>query len=279
MSSLFATGDNSSGNCGPVDYKEQFPAIQRKALAVLFISNARGLMRLITHCLVSVMIFAGPSLNPMAESFGQPRHGNAYAQSQTQSELNLNAQLLVAAHNDDIATVRRVLEEGAVVDSRNRSGDTALIIFTGKGNAELAKLLIDKGADINLRNLDKVSPLMTAAYGGHAGIARMLLENGADASVADQLGKTAMIYAAGQGHTEIIGLLLDAGVDVNRTYKHNLTALMWAAGYGRSAAVELLLVRGADAGMKDDRGKTASQIAEDTGHKDVAAILERKEER
>ena len=48
---------------------------------------------------------------------------------------------------------------------------------------------------------------------------------------------------------------------------------MWAAGYGRAAAVELLLVRGADAGLQDDRGKTAFDIATEACHKDAAGLL------
>jgi hypothetical protein len=114
---------------------------------------------------------------------------------------------------------------------------------------------------------------MAAAYGGDAGIARALLEHGADVKLRDQLFKTAMVYAAGQGNTEIVALLIDAGVDVNQAYHHNLTALMWAAGYGKKETVELLIARGADAGLKDDRGKTARQIATEAKHDDVANLL------
>ena len=48
---------------------------------------------------------------------------------------------------------------------------------------------------------------------------------------------------------------------------------MWAAGYGKTETVELLLARGADRSLKDDRGKTAEEIAAGAGHPDVAAIL------
>jgi ankyrin repeat protein len=74
-------------------------------------------------------------------------------------------------------------------------------------------------------------------------------------------------------------MLLDAGVDANATYRHDLTALMWAAGYGKADTVRLLLARGADPARRDDRGKTAGDIARDGRYADVAALLERKEER
>jgi uncharacterized protein len=83
--------------------------------------------------------------------------------------------------------VHRALEAGAAPNSRNRAGDTALMIFIRKGDATMVDLLLGKGADVNLRNLDKVSPLMTAAYHGHAGIVRALLDRGADVDAEDQL--------------------------------------------------------------------------------------------
>jgi ankyrin repeat protein len=72
----------------------------------------------------------------------------------------------------------------------------------------------------------------------------------------------------------VLRLLLERGVDVNKTYTHNLTALMWAAGYGRKAAVELLLAHGVDPRIRDDRGKTAADIARDQRHPEVSALLE-----
>ena len=82
-----------------------------------------------------------------------------------------------------------------------------------------------------------------------------------------------MVYAAGQGNSEIVAMILDAGVDVNKAYHHDLTALMWAAGYGKTETVGEMLARGADPGLKDDRGKTAEEIAAAAGHKEAAAML------
>jgi len=132
--------------------------------------------------------------------------GSAYGQDTT--ELSLNAQLLAGARNGDEALVRRALEAGAAPNSRNRAGDTALMIFIRKGIAPMVDLLLRKGADVNLRNLEKVSPLMNAAYHGHAGICpraagpwRRCDRRGPSSP------KTSMIYAAGQGHSEIVGML------------------------------------------------------------------------
>ena len=177
--------------------------------------------RISVFSLVAAVLFAGSDL--LFSALDQPlvMHPRAYAQ--TTPDLTLNAQLLVASRNDDVATVRRVLENGAAPNSRNRGGDTALLIFARKGRADMVELLIAKGADVNLQNLEKESPLVTAVFKGHAPIVRILLDHGANVDASDRVLRTAMVYAAEGGHTDIVRMLLDAGVDVNKPYHHDLT--------------------------------------------------------
>jgi hypothetical protein len=101
-----------------------------------------------------------------------------------------------------------------------------------------------------------------------------LLASGADVTAVDRLQKTAMTYAAGQGRTDIVLLLLRAGVDANALLAHNLTALMWAAGYGKTETVQALLAAGARPELKDDRGKTALDIAREGNFPETAKLLE-----
>ena len=91
-----------------------------------------------------------------------------------------------------------------------------------------------------------------------------------------------MVYAAGRAYAPIVALLIDAGVDVNRRYGHGLTALMWAAVPDASAGSEdvnatlkTLIDHGAALDLKDDRGKTAADIARGLGHEAAAALLTR----
>ena len=69
---------------------------------------------------------------------------------------------------------------------------------------------------------------------------------------------------------------------MNRRYAHGLTALMWAAGHDASAGVDdieatikTLIDHGAALDLKDDRGKTAADIARDLGHERAAKLLAR----
>ena len=59
--------------------------------------------------------------------------GSAWPQAE--SNPNLNAQLLVAARNNDVAAVERALSQGAAPNSRNRLGKSALLMACEKGQA------------------------------------------------------------------------------------------------------------------------------------------------
>jgi len=190
------------------------------------------------------------------------------------SEKSLNVQLLEFAKRGEEPRARKVLEAGAAPDSRNRKGETALYMFARDGNLAGVAMLLERGASVDLAALDKTTPLMAAASGSHDDVVRALLGAGADVRAVDQIDKTALIYAAAGGSAQATALLLDRGLDVNARYKHDLTVLMWAAGYGKLECIKLLLERGAEPNLRDDRGKTAADIAREQGYQDVAALLQ-----
>ena len=93
---------------------------------------------------------------------------------------NLNFDLLAAARASDIASVSRLLDEGATPNARNRLGDTPLNMAARQGQSDLVRLLLARGADVNQPNLARVTPLMSAAFGGHEEVVRQLLAQRAD---------------------------------------------------------------------------------------------------
>ena len=129
--------------------------------------------------------------------------------------------------------MKRGLADGAAINSRNRLGESALIVVLKKNRVDLAQFLIDAGADINQPALNGINALMAAAYEGQTEMVRQLLAKGANPAALDRLQKNAMIYAAGEGHTQVVTLLLASGIDPNAVYNNDLTALMWAAGSAR----------------------------------------------
>jgi ankyrin repeat protein len=173
-----------------------------------------------------------------------------------------------------------LLERGAAIDARAISGATPLFFAVEADHASTAKLLLARGADVRLAGGGGLTPLMAAAFNGNAELVDLFLAKGADPNVLDTSGKAAIVYAASRGFTHVVARLIEAGVDLNRTYEHRLTALMWAAGYADGAGIDdikqllaLLIAHGAALDARDDRGKTALEIAGDLGHRDIAHYL------
>jgi len=194
-------------------------------------------------------------------------------------DVPVNSRLLVFARNSDAAGVERSLKEGANANSRNRIGETALVIALKKDDPKqddlkIAQLMLDAGTNVNLAAVNGITPLMAAAWSGRAEIAAQLLAKGAKLEPFDRLMKNAMIYAAGEGRTEVVRLFIGKGVDPNALYEHELTALMWAAGGGHAETVRALLDAGAKTDLKDDRGKTAADIARELKFEDVVKLIE-----
>ncbi len=59
--------------------------------------------------------------------------------------------------------VERALKAGAAVNSRNRLGETALIIALKQNDLAMARKMLDAGTDVNLAAVNGVTPLMAAA--------------------------------------------------------------------------------------------------------------------
>lgn len=189
-------------------------------------------------------------------------------------QININGQFVMAARAGRVERVSALLQEGASVNSRDRNGDSPLNMAAAKGNAALVEVLLKAGADVNLANLSGVTPLMGAAFSANPDIFRQLLAAGAKSEPLDRVKKNAATYAAAHGCTSCLGELLRAGTAVNAPLENQLTLLMWAAAYGHEATVRFLLEQGADRAMKDNRGKSAADMAREGNHLVVAKLLE-----
>jgi ankyrin repeat protein len=190
--------------------------------------------------------------------------------------------LAKAAEADKLPLIRLLLERGANVNARSVDGSTPLFYAAEQDRGAVIALLLERGADPNLPGRKGVRPLAAAAFNGSTESVAELMKFGADPNALDDDGSGAIVYAAGHGYASVVALLLQAGVDVNRRYAHGLTALMWAAGHDAStgvddvdATIKTLIEHGAALDLKDDRGKTAADIARDLGHERAAKLLER----
>jgi ankyrin repeat protein len=126
--------------------------------------------------------------------------------------------LLRAAKAQDAASIKLLLEHGAMIDLPNNQGTLPMLAASGigssdrdtRGNYRAAdiqenaiasfELLLQHGAQVNGRiGRQQQTPLDGAALWGWTKVAAFLIEKGADVNLADSRGLTALDYAMGRG--------------------------------------------------------------------------------
>lgn len=120
--------------------------------------------------------------------------------------------LMVSRFSEDpklLDKVKRAIEQGANINARTSSGDTAIIMIGwNTNNLELIRYFIELGADLNISNNNGDTPLMDAAYLGKLDILRYLLKSGAKLNLTNKKGRTALDLARIEGNKEAENILL-----------------------------------------------------------------------
>jgi uncharacterized protein len=123
---------------------------------------------------------------------------------------------------------------------------------------------------------DGFTALQLAAFFGQPAAVRILLQAGADPNAVSRndMRIQPLHAATANGNPETIRLLVDAGADPNARQKGGFTPLQARAQCGDAAMVRLLLDRGADPLLRSDDGRSAADLARQSGHPELAALLE-----
>lgn len=186
--------------------------------------------------------------------------------------------LHMAAANDDIQLIKHILSQKTLIDARDETGSTALMVATRANHIHAAHMLIEAGADVNAKDNIQDSPYLYAGAQGYLKILRMTLMHGADLKSTNRYGGTALIPAAERGHVETVRTLIAAGVNVNHVNNLGWTALLEAIilGNGKSnyqQIVALLLKAGANPNLVDKDGITPLQHARTRGYREIEKLL------
>jgi ankyrin repeat protein len=165
------------------------------------------------------------------------------------------APLVVAAHANDAAAVRALLEATprADVNQRSADGTTALHWAVYHNDFALIERLLAAGADAKVKNDYGATPMSEAAVVGNVQVLRKLLAAGADKESANADGQTALMVLARTSNVEAARLLISRGAKVDaREQWRGQTALMWAAAESQPAMVKLLIEHGADVNARSN---------------------------
>ncbi|CAL8079146.1 unnamed protein product [Calicophoron daubneyi] len=148
-----------------------------------------------------------------------------------------NEDIFDACRNGDVARVRKLLDSGVGVNSRDTSGrkSTPLHFAAGYGRREVVSLLLDHHADVGARDDGGLIPLHNACSFGHVEVVHLMLSAGSDPNARDCWNYTPLHEAAIKGKVEVCILLLQAKADPQARNLDGKTPVELAEGSARLA--------------------------------------------
>lgn len=200
------------------------------------------------------------------------RGADVYAQNRAGQTV-----LMWAAEHGILRHVQLILRPDMNVNARDNTGQTALVYLNNaifRDYVPIAEFLLQHGADVHGKDKSGVTPLMRAVSVDSLSLVAKMLDRGAEVNAKDEWGKTAIMYASGDNGVPIAQALLDRGADINASDKHGKTVLMYAAESGNPPLVRFLLTRGADVKARDADGRTALMWVQGDSPDQVAAIVD-----
>lgn len=104
--------------------------------------------------------------------------------------MNEEHDLLRAAANGDLLTVRQLLQRGVDLDATNAFDRSALHLAVIRNRPDVVRLLLAHGADPNGQDDSGRTALHWAAASGYGDMVELLIAHGASIWVADRNGRT-----------------------------------------------------------------------------------------
>ncbi|XP_021913454.1 oxysterol-binding protein-related protein 1-like [Zootermopsis nevadensis] len=227
------------------------------------------------------------------------------------AEMELQEILLYSSRHGDITMVQELLsarrDNKIVLDisckgkSKSNLGWTPLHLSTYFGHRDVAEELLAYGADINAVNDAGDTSLHKAAFIGREDLVLLLLQHNADVNVVNGEGQTPrdvakledvtkllhaaeqtearrkeehLLAAAREGDLDTLKILLKDHhpPNINCVDAQGNSSLHCASYRGHKEAAVLLLQNGIDTGVRNTRGQTALELAQDSQMQQVLCV-------
>jgi ankyrin repeat protein len=217
-----------------------------------------------------------------------------------------------AARLGKTKSVQVLLDRGANIQAADHDGETPLMCAVSKGYCDVVTaMLAHAPGELNLKTRGGTTLLHLAVHGASEAMVTELLKRGANPNACEYRGYNALHIAMlvnSASTNSIAGHLLKYGVNTTaltargETFLHlaassrmaalpqaleaasrkvvdipdsvGRTPLMWACLMGNGTAVRQLLRLGARRDVEGPRGKTARDIAVESGYADIVGILD-----
>jgi ankyrin repeat protein len=167
-------------------------------------------------------------------------------------------ELFTAIKAGDLDYTKTSLQENPkLVNSKDESGNTPLLLAASAGNKDLCEVLIANGAALEAQGQHGTA-LHEAAIGNHKDIVELLVNKRANVNARDKSGNTPLYYAStfdpgskrNKNDWDIARSLLSNRANVNMKSGSSNTPLHSAALYAPEEIVRLLIDNGANVNVK-----------------------------
>lgn len=225
-------------------------------------------------------------------------------------QAQLDQALRKAAWDDDVKAARRLIRDGADVNAKDDTEQSAYLIATSEGHLELLRLCLAHGAEVDDLDSWRGTGLIRAAERGHGLVVGALLQARIDRDHVNRIGYQAIHEAVWLGrdtetYHDTVRILVAGGVELDRrSVTEGLTPLAMARSKGYAGIEAILrtaqataepsdpdaalleaaragdadraasaLRAGADLEARDSRGRTPLLLAAAADHLAVARLL------
>ena len=170
--------------------------------------------------------------------------------------------------------VKELVPLGVALDTKDEHGDTGLTLAAWFNRPRSVEILAKMGANLEVRDNEGQSALTMAARRGHLEVVKALHARGASVNAQDGSGTSAMNWAVARNDEAMFHALIGMKANVNLATASGYTALMQASFNGNASMAKLLLAAGADPSAQTiPEKRTAADLAESKGHKELATLL------
>jgi hypothetical protein len=119
---------------------------------------------------------------------------------------DVNEDLLSAARNGELSSVKALIEKGAPIEAKTAYGQTPLYLAAMNGHEDVVAYLLEKGANTEVRDTFYKAPMLGfALQRKHYGVAKLLIAKGGG-SADDNL-----MAVSRSGNAELVQAVLDKG--------------------------------------------------------------------
>ncbi|MGL4367018.1 MAG: ankyrin repeat domain-containing protein [Brevinemataceae bacterium] len=186
--------------------------------------------------------------------------------------------LILAAYGGYDKLLKYLITKGANISVVNNAQETALLGAVRRNNKNIINTLLQEGASITHTNVQGINSLMMAAKFGEPDILKSILQYSPPLEERNQFGNTALLLAVKQHQATNIKILIEAGANPNAVDKYGMTSLLIAAKENQIHLAKVLMKSSLlNTEIKDSQGKTALDYAEKyRNHELIKLILEYK---